>query len=436
MGAGDFVVDPKVLFDEHTQRFVITAIEVYFSRNEATIDIAVSDDSDPHGVWFKYRTNCVIRINNINYWVDYPSSGYDQRAFYVSGNLFGFSSGTAGTLFRIFDKAPMLVGNPVTVTDLRDPGTFSVQVAHAFGDPRAAYFTATGNGATMRVHAIRDPLGAPQLATANVTVPNYAVPQRFSVPNVGGMIDSLDGRVINAHWRDGNLYTGHPIFTGGRNVARWYHFDTANWPESGTPTLVQSGNVDAGPGLHTFFPAIFSDAGDNVGLVVAKAGSGQLATVEVTGRRANDPLGEMGALTEIKRSLGGYSGRYGDYFDICLDPAEPGRFWTIGQYANGPGNWGTWIGDFRVVVGGAPECEAVKAFNAKCKRNGKIIATVKLFDDSHNGQTVTFGIGGEPVEAAVRGNKAKAAKCCFPGRQLVTLDAPADCKPPVDLNCL
>jgi len=54
---------------------VILALETYSGTGVATIDIAVSDDSDPNGVWYKYRTDDVINISGNNYWWDYPGLG-------------------------------------------------------------------------------------------------------------------------------------------------------------------------------------------------------------------------------------------------------------------------------------------------------------------------------------------------------------------------
>jgi len=46
---------------------------------------------------------------------------------------------------------------------------------------------------------------------------------------------------------------------------RWYQVDTNQFPES-EPTLVQSGNVDPGPGLWTWMPHIAVDGSDNLGI--------------------------------------------------------------------------------------------------------------------------------------------------------------------------
>lgn len=78
VGAGNFTFDPKCYYDQHSERFVVVALEVYRNLSEAWITIAVSDDSDPNGIWYKYRTWAVVNIGDTTYWVDYPGFGYDR----------------------------------------------------------------------------------------------------------------------------------------------------------------------------------------------------------------------------------------------------------------------------------------------------------------------------------------------------------------------
>lgn len=441
VGAGNFTFDPKCFYDHYENRFVVVALEVYGST-QAFIDIAVSDDSNPHGTWYKYRTDARISANGCQYWVDYPGFGYDHRAYYVTGNLFrlnGNCSGFAGALFRTFNKTPLLVGNPATYTDIRDGSAYSVQAATCHDSPVAPFFAQDWSTTQIRLHAIRDPLGTPSLVSANVTVPSYSYPTG-GAPNSGGStIDVLDGRIINVAYRGGRLYAGHGVRLNSKNQARWYQFATNTWPTSGSPSLTQSGNVDGGSGVHTWFPALAENKCGDVGMVMAMSSSSTRASVQITGRQASDAPGTMGALTQVALSTSGYNGgRWGDYFDTKVDPVDDTTFWSVGEYAIGGGTWATWIASFQVSDcegGGGNICDDIKKFSAKCKDNGKIVGKLVFTDTSHDGLPVTMSIDGTPYNTTVSGRSAKIAICCFSGTHSVTLDAPSGCRGPETVTC-
>ena len=349
VGAGNFTFDPKCFYDHYSERFVIVALEVYGST-ESWIDIAVSDDSNPHGVWYKYRTDSRINVNGTLYWVDYPGFGYDQTGYYVTGNLFrlsGGGGGFAGALFRSFNKTPLLTGQPAQYTDVRDGSAASVQVAQHFGNNIRPFFASVNSTSSIKIQAINNPHSTPTLSTTNVSVPPFSYPSG-GAPNLGGgSIDVLDGRIIDVMWRDGRLYAGHGIRASSKNQARWYQFNTNNWPQSGSVTYVQGGNVDGGSGVHTWFPALYENKDGHVGMVMAASSSSTYAAVRITSRAPSDPPGTMGATQQVAIGNSGTSGRWGDYFDIAVDPTNDRTFWIVGQYAT-PSGWQTWISSFNV----------------------------------------------------------------------------------------
>ena len=89
------------------------------------------------------------------------------------------------------------------------------------------------------------------------------------------------------NYRDGRLFAAHTISQRGQKLARWYDFDVHDWPGGGDPKLTQSGEIDAGEGIHTFYPAIASNGCGGVGMVVGRrtmTGRGvDAATVVATG---------------------------------------------------------------------------------------------------------------------------------------------------------
>lgn len=347
VGGSTFTFDPKCFYDHYSGRFVVIALEVYGS-SEAWIAIAVSDDSDPNGVWYKYRTWAVVSVGSDTFWVDYPGFGYDEDAWYVTGNLFGLNNGGwAGVLFRTYRKADMLTGGTASFADLRDGGAASVQAAQHFGAPPAAYFASINSTSSLKIHAITNPLGTPTLSTTTTTVSSFTYPSSGAT-NPGGDLDVLGDRLMNVCWRDGKLHTTHTVRSNSKNVARWYELATNNWPTSGSVTSVQSGNVDGGSGVHTFMPAVYSNKYGDLGMVVAHTTAGTNPAVYTTGRRTTDAAGTMGALTEAKTGTTGASGRWGDYFDLAVDPLDDATFWLVGEYATSTG-WATWVSSFQIT---------------------------------------------------------------------------------------
>jgi hypothetical protein len=349
VGAKGFTFDPKCLYDEQAGRFVVLAFEVYGST-EAWIDLAVSDDDDPNGTWYKYRTDAVIWNGTQSYWVDYPGFGYDDVCYYVTGNLFGLNAaGWGGALFRIFDKTPLLTGGTATWADLQDGGSASVQVAECHTPNRNPLFVSLASSTSIKIHAIKQPRIAPALTATTVTVPSFAGPP--GAPDLaGGVLDCLDGRIINVDFRDNMLLAGHGIDNGsGKAVARWYEFATNNWPQFGkSVTLAQSGDVDMGGGVYTWYPALCKNANGEIGLVMAYSSANEWAGIAVATRKPGDPAGVMTMVERVKQGAGGAGGRWGDYFDCCIDPSDGAKFWCVGEYPN----WGTFITDFDIPTTG------------------------------------------------------------------------------------
>ena len=363
VGGGSFCFDPKCFYDHYSNRFIVLALEVYGSSEEAYITFAISDDDDPHGVWYKYRTWAVITDGTTNtWWVDYPGFGFDANGYYVTGNLFSLSSGSGfgGALFRSIDKTPLLNGGTAGFADIRDGGSASVQVAQNFGASPAPYFVSIGSSSQLKVQALTDPFTNPSLTTAMVSIPSFSGPP--SAPNPGGSLLVVGSRIMNVHWRDGKLWACHTVqsVSGNRAVARWYEVDMAAWPNGPPPVLNQSGDADLGGSEHTFFPAIYSNKFGNVALVFGNSNSSENPSVQGSGRLFNDPSGTIRPPTEFVISGSGANGRWGDYFDIALDPTDQRTFWMVGEYQENAG-WMTSIDSFTLEDLATPEAINVKS---------------------------------------------------------------------------
>ena len=348
LGATGFVFDPEVIFDPHSNRFIAMACERTISSGSglSMFLIGISDDADPAGVWHKYRVD-VTGIGGGGS-IDSPNMMVDQNVVYLSADFFG--SGRPH-LIVMFDKTPLLSGAPVgTMTSLsvpNSPQSFGLPVMYG-GSPVAYmidHLEATTNTA-VKIYAILNPLTTPSLQSINVTVPAYRRP--VSVPQLGtsGRITTFDARFWSCTWRNGSLWATQHEGSTGRTLQRWYEISTNGWPASGTaPTLVQSGTVDNGPGVNTFFGSIHADDVGNAVMCYAQSSTSEFISIGRSYRLASDPIGTMRPRALIKTNAQSYgSSRWGDYSEVAADPADPSAFWYGHEWASSQTSWETWIG--------------------------------------------------------------------------------------------
>jgi hypothetical protein len=347
IGSGAFTFDPKCFYDHHAGRFVVVALEQYSGTQESWITFAVSDDADPNGIWFKYRTWALVTDGDCQAWVDYPGFGFDANAWYVAANLFRFNVGScagfAGSLVRVMPKSGPMSGGTASWWDLRDGGG-SWQVAQV-RDGGSARIVRGGNQTQLQVGRINDPLGVPSLTKQMVAVPG--VSSDSNAPTPSGSLAIVDSRVMNAAQRGERLFVARHG-TGGSSANAgvvWNQIALAS-----TPIAAQSGRIDGTGSEHLFFPAVAVNDLDQLGLVFGRSSVTLHPRVETSGRLPCDPPGTMaiGAVSVAGSvSPSGEGKRWGDYFDCTVDPVDGRTFWWIGEWQDANG-WRTEVGSFRI----------------------------------------------------------------------------------------
>ena len=111
--------------------------------------------------------------------------------------------------------------------------------------------------------------------------------------------------------------------------AHWYQVDVT----SGTPTLVQEGLIDPGPGVATFFPSVAMDDAGNIGITYMESSSTEFVSSYVAGPFGT-PLDDH-PRTVFAPGPGSMpvSFREGDYSTVVLDPTDGMTFWAANEYA-------------------------------------------------------------------------------------------------------
>jgi hypothetical protein len=401
--------DPKVVYDQYSERFVVLALEQMSLASGDFADmsrimLAVSDDSDPNGYWYYHQINGQINIPDITTpgafiptWTDYPGLAVDEEAIYVTGNLFDFPGTiSAGNRLWIVDKGQGVGGfydNGPAEHVMYDPaadagvdfsgiwtgsvGFRNMQPAHIFGDaPEGvgtwlALYDGYNDGVDEFVDLIRidDPLDDPtfELSTINVGDLEDAFANPFLFANQRGttaLIDGGDHRTLNAVWRNDSLYVTTVIYPqDGPNVnqvtAHWFRFDTSDVDD---PELADQGDIggeELGFNVNTMWPAVMVDSEDNMAITFSATGPTLYPGSYYAVRAADDPAGTMrgaqtlaAGLDIYDLALNGQFSRWGDYASVALDPTDGVTFWAYNEYALPAqglgGRWGTRWGSFRL----------------------------------------------------------------------------------------
>jgi hypothetical protein len=361
IGPGSFLSDPVVTYDEMAGRFFVGMLDIDIGGHHGYFDFAVSDTADPRDGWTAMYKLDITETNEggMRFWGDYPKLGFNADAFFVTLNMDPFFDDTNPDHAQVLaiDKASVLSHDPNSLTVYRSdrPGPGFAMAAVTMhgtnpGDPM--YFVREDTrfgGDHIRVVQMTDVLSdTPTYTEYSVLVPAYERPPLAVHPG-GFRIQTYESFILNADWRNGRLVATHHVGSGGVTRARWYEFNTTG----DIPTLTQSGEIDQGPDVYTYFEAIaIADNGD-LGMTFMESSASEFVTMYVTGQRVGDSAGTMQTPVATHVGANVYSGfRGGDYSGLTQDPVD-GTFWAASMYKPESQFWGTGIADFALSSDGA-----------------------------------------------------------------------------------
>jgi hypothetical protein len=248
---------------------------------------------------------------------------------------------------------------------------------------------------TVTIYALANVLTAPSLSASSVPVPAFDQPPNVPQLGSGELLDANGSRFMSGVVRNGSLWTAHAISdpaVDGEAVVRWYQFNVTGLPAFAA-TLVQSGNVDPGPGIHTWMPHINVDASDNMGIGFSVSGPNQYAAIGYTGRRAGDPAGTTLPVETARAGEGAYTaGYWGQYSGLAIDP-DGSTFWLFHEYPTRTGRkqpqpWRTFVGAFELVPPPPPSdplhCGDLDGTSANSGKYWKATVVVTIHDGNHD----------------------------------------------------
>lgn len=394
-----FTFDPKVLFDQFENRFLVLTLERQDidegdSSNTSRILLAVSDTDDPTGSWTVTEINGFETVGGQDHWVDFPGFAVDEEAVYITANLFQFFNQTSGGAFggtRLFivekdvnngfydgRSADVTRFNPFT-----GGGTFAGthQPAHIFGTPPAGNTgtwlvlqSGLGSGSTeeAQVVQVNSPTGNTSFSFEFVSlgnIDNDPSNPLGNLPQSGSSLDpdAGDRRVLDAVWRDNSLY--FTATTRARTGADSGE-TTAYWAEVNTQTdnLIQLGLLggeDIANNTETAYAAVAVNDAGVVALGFTSAnGSSFLSShyaLHFPGDAAGSNRGSQllrAGIDAYELTFGGPEVRWGDYSSVALDP-NGACFWvynkhTISRGSGTGGEIGRWGTAAAEVCGNQP----------------------------------------------------------------------------------
>jgi hypothetical protein len=352
------IFDPKLLFDQHTGRWVLLAVAVSQSPKRSAYLLSVSATTNPLGPWRNYSLNAMVDGSTpSDNWADYPALGVDSNNLYITSNQFAFGGGFQYAKIRVVPKAGPYSGGTAPFSDfvkMRNPDNtlaFTIQPCHTFGAPQVEYLVNSRfpSGNSLTVWSITQSGATFTLIRQSVATANYSLPPNAKQKGNNDDLNTGDIRVLHAVFRGDSIWCA---LTTAHNWTAAVNTTSIHWFQirAAMPALVQQG-VYGAANVHSFYPCCCPDANGNMILVFSRSGTDEFGSIYYTGRKSTDPLGSLqpsallkaGVANYVAKDTGGRN-RWGDYNGVCADPSNPKGIWFYSEFASAVNTWSTWVG--------------------------------------------------------------------------------------------
>ncbi len=355
---GATIFDPKLLFDQHTGRWVLLAVAVSQNPKLSAYLLSVSATTNPLGAWRNYRLNAMVDGGTAtNNWADFPALGVDAGNLYITSNQFAFGGGFKYSKIRVVPKAGPYSGGPATFFDfvnMKNPNNstaFTIQPCHTFGAPQVEYLVNSlfPSGNSLTIWRITQSGSSFALTRTSVPTAAYSLGPNAAQKGNNDPLNTGDVRVLHAVFRGDSIWcaltTAHNWTAAAATASiHWFQIRAA------APALIQQG-VFGAANVHSFYPASCPDNNGNMIMVFSRSGTNEFGSIYYTGRKSTDPLGSLQPSALLKAGVANYvakdSGgrnRWGDYNGVCADPSNPKGIWFYSEFAAAVNKWSAWVG--------------------------------------------------------------------------------------------
>jgi len=386
--------DPVVAYDQLAKRWLISEFIALPDAGEQYGEcIAISKTGDATGAYYLYTF-----LFGSDTFFDYPKIGVWPDGYYMTANEFpavGATSSGAGAF--VFERNQMLNGLPARYVYFDEaphnppgaqyigqlPGDLDGSTPPPAGQPNL--FAEVDDPSTiptdasfyMRFWKFHVDWTNPANSTfGNNGDPNYKLPVAAfvrpqcvygygpnCVPQKGGPqgLDVLGDRLmfrmpIRNFGKYESVAINHTVVANGTDGIRWYE---VRIPKGGDPSVYQQGTyapTDAATNpLYRWMGSVAMDKSGDLALGYSASGPNDYPSVRYTGRAASDPPGQLAQAEKVAFTGTGpqteVEGRWGDYSDLTVDPADDCSFFYTTEYLAEDtvviGTWRTRVVSFR-----------------------------------------------------------------------------------------
>jgi len=331
--------DARVVYDSVWNRWVIIADAFAESATLQYQFIAVSTTPSATGSFFVYAVP--VTFNSGDFW-DYPQLGMDQDSIIITANVFGTSVFRGAAMFavakaRLYNgwgfSVPVFTGLQATLA----PPIVLDQNAKTF-------LIAAPGGNTLKLYTLTNssrPNGISLTGPVDVPVDAYQGPPSAPQPGTSAVLDTLDGRFVNASTQTGDfLWQVHTVNLVGFAAPKFYQINTA------THSVLQKGFFFASGSSFDFNASIVANGNNDIFLTWTSTDppAGINAQVRFSGCDHNAGPAVPGSGTAAFTSptwFGG--GRWGDYSAVTVDPLNPRQAWLVNEDILATHDWGSRI---------------------------------------------------------------------------------------------
>jgi hypothetical protein len=342
--------DTRVLWDQSHGRWIASNVSFDAGFTDNYIDLAVSETSDPFGVWDQFAFSFGPTLP------DFPGLASSTDKVVITMNDYIHAAvDFAGAEFLVVDWSALL--NPGSFTSAHiaessiDANAFSIRPAiepvavsdvHLIFESIAAgtlghvmYERVKGTGATVAIADTTDLTAA--LGVLAFDPPNP--PRQSGSPAT--ISNAVDERPTDAMWRNNELWfvsTGTADFGGGFGPVDAVIAQGVQTAASGAPTNPDS-FVAAGDGEDRFMGGLGLTGSGDVILTYSKSSPSEFVLAEVASKSETYGISPE---VEIDTSDGAYQGtRWGDYVGVAADPAGSDAVWLSSETSTSGGDWRT-----------------------------------------------------------------------------------------------